>query len=154
MCTVQYFGLVEFDLNYEYSEQTLNVLNHIDGLRSACTFSDVNGDGKFDCLMGIQNGGIRCYMGSDSVTIDIPEIAEYTPIKLNVFPNPGTSEINWTSPFEDVEVYIYSTTGFLISRTFESVICTDDWPAGIYVLSPTKTGSPIGPPVLWVKLEN
>ena len=152
--TVQYFGLVEDDLNYEYSEQTLNVLNHIDGFRSACTFSDVNGDGKFDCLMGIQNGGIRCYMGSDSVTIDIPEIAEYTPIKLNVFPNPGTNEINWTSPVEDVEVYIYSTTGVLISRTFESVILTDDWPAGIYVLSPTKTGSPLGPPVLWVKLEN
>ena len=77
-------------------------------------------------------------MGSDSVTIDIPEIAEYTPIKLNVFPNPGTNEINWTSPVEDVEVCIYSTTGVLISRTFESVILTDDWPAGIYVLSPKK----------------
>ena len=93
-------------------------------------------------------------MGSDSVTIDIPEIAEYSPIKLNVFPNPGTNEINWTSPVEDIEVCIYSTTGDLISRTFESTIHTVDWPAGIYVLSPRKTGRPLGPPVLWVKLEN
>ena len=84
-------------------------------------------------------------IGSDSVTIDIPEIAEYTQIKLNVFPNPGTNEINWTSPVEDVEVCIYSTTGVLISRTFESVILTTiGWLAYTFYLQQNR--KPVGPP--------
>ena len=73
--SVEYFGLLQEDLEFEYTLETINVLNHISGYRSACTFGDLNSDGKHDCLMGIQNGGMRCYFGSDSVTINVPEIS-------------------------------------------------------------------------------
>ncbi|MAO45639.1 MAG: hypothetical protein CL823_00660 [Crocinitomicaceae bacterium] len=152
--SVQYFGLLEDDLNHEYSEETVNVLNHVSGYRTASTFSDLNDDGKLDCLIGLQNGGMRCYMGSDSVTIDVVDNLQPEPISFNIYPNPGGSILNWSSSLEDSKVEIYTTTGIKILSTSDKVINTEGFASGIYLVVQTKTGSPQGPPALWMKLDN
>ena len=152
--SVEYFGILQENLEYEYSLQTVNVLNHISGYRSSCTFGDLNSDGKLDCFMGIQNGGMRCYYGSDSVTISIPEIEEFEPVELILYPNPGTNSLSWKSHISNVEVEVYNSTGIYMDRSSTGTISTSNWPTGIYIVIPTKMGSPLGPPVLWVKLEN
>lgn len=151
--SVQYFGLLEDDLNHEYSEETVNVLNHVSGYRTASTFSDLNDDGKLDCLIGLQNGGMRCYMGSDSVTIDVVENLQPEPISFNIYPNPGRSILNWSSSLEDSKIEIYTTTGIKIISTSDKVINTEGFANGIYIVVQTKTGSPQGPPALWMKLD-
>ena len=152
--SVEYFGLLQEDLEFEYTLETINVLNHISGYRSACTFGDLNSDGKHDCLMGIQNGGMRCYFGSDSVTINVPEIIETAAVELVLFPNPGTSTLNWKSHITDIDVEVYNTTGIFVGQSSSGSISTLDWASGIYIVIPTKTGSPLGPPALWIKLED
>ena len=151
--SVEYFGLVQDDLEFEYSLETINVLNYISGVRSSCAFADLNNDGKFDCLMGIQNGGIRCYYGSDSVTINTPEIEEESRVDFTVYPNPGNSTLNWRSSELNLEIKAFNSIGKLMGVFNTNQIPTDDWPAGSYFIAPTKTGSPYGPPVLWIKLE-
>lgn len=152
--TVQYFGLLQEDLNFEYTEQTTNVLNYVSGYRSKCTFGELNDDGKIDCLMGIQNGGMRCYIGSDSVTINAPELPITDKPKFNLFPNPGESVLNWICNDPQVEVQIFNSTGILMGTSKERQVQTSNWPAGTYIVVPTKTGSPFGPPALWIKLED
>lgn len=152
--SVEYFGLLVDDLNHEYTLQTVNVLNNISGYRTASTFGDLNSDDKLDCLIGIQNGGMRCYFGSDSVTIGVPDIVENEAVELVLFPNPGTNVLNWKSHIPDTEIEVYNSTGILMGQTTGGSILTEGWSAGIYIVVPTKTGSPLGPPSLWIKLED
>ena len=154
MGTVQYFGLLQEDLNFEYTEQTTNVLNYVSGYRSKCTFGELNDDGKIDCLMGIQNGGMRCYLGSDSVTINTPELPVASKPKFNLFPNPGESILNWICNDPQVKVQIFNSTGILIGTFMEREVQTPNWPSGTYIVVPTKAGSPSGSPALWIKLED
>jgi hypothetical protein len=152
--TVEYFGLLVDDLEHEYTLQTVNVLNYISGYRSACAFGDLNADGKQDCLIGIQNGGLRCYMGSDSVTIGAPDIAQTDVVELVLYPNPGTSTLNWKSHNNDIDVEVYNSTGVFMGQSSSGSFSTSQWSAGVYIVVPTKTGSPFGPPALWIKLDN
>jgi len=152
--SVEYFGLLQEDLEFEYTLETINVLNHISGYRSACTFGDLNSDGKNECFIGIQNGGMRCYFGSDSVTINVPEIIENQAVDLVLFPNPGTSTLTWKSHITDIDVEVYNTTGIFMGQSSNGSISTLEWASGIYIVIPTKTGIPLGPPALWIKLED
>jgi len=163
---VQYFGLVSEDWEEEIFEVSENVLESVSGYRSGSSFSDLNNDGKVDCIMGIQNGGLRCYLGSDSANIGIPEINFNTVDILTVYPNPSASVLNWkikntyttSSSIEEFQIVVRNTMGVVFIRTpstVEGSIDTSNMAPGLYVISIEKTRSQhsqCGPPVLWVKL--
>ena len=97
---------------------------------------------------------MRCYIGSDSVTINAPELAVANKPKFNLFPNPGGSILNWNCNDPQVEVQIFNSTGILMATSMERQVQTINWPAGTYIVVPIKTGSHFGPPTLWIKLED
>ena len=164
--TIQYFGLVSENWGEEILEVSENVLESVSGYRSSCSFSDLNDDGKVDCIIGVQNGGLRCYIGSDSANIEISEMSYITGDILTVYPNPSASVLNWkikntytsNSSIEESQIVIRNTVGVEFVRiptTTTGSIDISNMAAGLYVISMEKTGSQhsqCGPPVLWVKL--
>ena len=162
---IQYFGIVNNNWDDEILEISGDVLESVSGKRSSCTFSDLNNDGKADCIIGIQNGGLRCYLGSDSANIGTQEIYHSTENILTVYPNPGTSVLNWAIKNahnnahnnEEFQIIVRSTTGVeftRISSTNLGSVDTAQLTSGLYIVSIEKTGSQhsqCGPPVLWVK---
>ena len=72
---------------------------------------------------------------------------------FTIFPNPGGSILNWSSSL-NLEDKIYNSVGVNGFLALQNQINTEDWAVGSYIIVPTKTGSPQGPPALWIKLEN
>ncbi|MDG2311957.1 MAG: hypothetical protein P8L64_06175, partial [Flavobacteriales bacterium] len=129
-----------------------------------------------DCLLGIQNGGVKCYISSDDTTTDVTEIDtnDGTP-SINVFPNPGKDILNWE--FTSSSSLLTSQTHAVIevrnelgqtifqsptlspnTSTLRGTIPTNNWPGGVYILalvelSGKKKGGLLGPPLRWVKLN-
>lgn len=153
--TIQYFGIMSDDLETEYIEQNSNILSESVGIRSGATLADINGDDKFDCIIGIQNGGMLFYSGSDSID-DILESA-FTPSDIRLFPNPGNTELNWQSEQMVSLITVYNSRGQIIFSETETgtkgSIDTSEWPTGLYFIQARKTGSQhSGLPVKWVKI--
>lgn len=177
--TVQSFGLVNTD--YELALEELNaevIANGTGGagFRAGAAFADLNGDSVVDCLLGIQNGGVKCYISSDSSTTHVTNIntTDATP-SLNVFPNPGKDILNWefTSSISlltsksHAAIDVRNELGQTIYQSptlspnagiLRGSISTNNWPGGVYIvalveLSGTKKGDLLGPPLRWVKLD-
>lgn len=154
--TVQYFGIMSADLETEYAESNSNILSFETGYRAGASIADLDGDSKFDCIVGIQNGGMICYMGSDS----IDDVQEFDPSRaqdLNLYPNPGNSSLKWNSNSQIEELLMFNSTGSIVHRISTvntyGTIDTSNLPAGLYFLQARKTGSQqSGLPVKWVKI--
>ena len=177
--TVQSFGFVDNDLELALEEVNSEVIADGEGgagFRAGAAFAELNGDSLVDCLLGIQNGGLRCYISSDSSTSEItnhPSSAGYQ--QLNVFPNPGKHILNWqfsASPtllatHSETAIEVRNELGQTIFKSpipspnegrISGSISTINWPGGVYILSlielsGTKKGGLLGPPVRWVKLN-
>ena len=153
--TIQYFGIMSPDLETEYTELNSNILSESVGIRSGATIADINGDSKFDCIIGIQNGGMIYYSGNDSVD-DIFETSSLAS-DLKIFPNPGNTQLNWSSESLIESITVFNSRGQMIFNEeinyTRGNIDTNDWPTGLYVIQATKTGSQqSGLPVKWVKI--
>ena len=153
--TIQYFGIMSPDLETEYTELNSNILSESVGIRSGATIADINGDSKFDCIIGIQNGGMIYYSGNDSVD-DIFETSSLAS-DLKIFPNPGNTQLNWSSESLIESITVFNSRGQMIFNEeinyTRGNIDTNDWPTGLYFIQATKTGSQqSGLPVKWVKI--
>ena len=172
--TVQYFGLVNSDYEIALEEVNSEVIANGEGgtgLRSGATFADLNGDSIVDCLLGIQNGGVKCYISSDSSTTNITNITS-GPVyqSLMVFPNPGQDILNWQLGASSsmlisqsqMIIEVRNELGQIIftsppnGGSISGSISTNNWPGGVYIISlielGTKKGGLLGPPIRWVKL--
>jgi hypothetical protein len=153
--TIQYFGIMSDDLETEYIELNSSILIESAGIRAGATIADINGDLKFDCLIGIQNGGMLCYLGNDSID-DIFE-ANQVQSEIQLFPNPGNNELNWLSGSFMESITAFNSRGQILFREevnfHKGRIDTRNWPTGLYFIQATKTGSQhSGLPVKWVKM--
>jgi len=177
--TVQSFGLVNNDLELALEEVNSEVIANGEGgsgFRAGVAFAELNGDTLVDCLIGIQNGGLRCYISSDSSTSEISTLPLTTgsPI-FNVFPNPGKHILNWefsASPsllanHSQAAIEVLNELGQSIFKSpiptpnegrISGSISTNNWPGGVYFLSlielsGTKKGDLLGSPIRWIKLQ-
>ena len=100
------------DLETEYTELNSSILIESAGIRAGATIADINGDLKFDCLIGIQNGGMLCYLGNDSID-DIFE-ANQVQSEIQLFPNPGNNELNWLSGSYMESITAFNTRGQIL----------------------------------------
>lgn len=98
--------------------------NQYDGYRSAATFGDIDGDGKYEMILGNTLGGVKIYKQKLMVTTPIP-ITNVAIINsensCTIYPNPAKNEvyINWSSTFgnqQDVLIDIYDITGQHIAQ--------------------------------------
>ena len=155
---VQDFGLFSGDWDADLVEVDDNVFNLQPGFRAAAAFADLNQDGLLDGLVGIQNGGVLAFQGSEGTTESLSESAEssFTP---SVKPNPGQEVVQWaTDRMVGGELQVWSIHGQLVHR--QSVagmrsghLGTQGWEAGVYVLVWTNDkGAPEGAPLTWMKL--
>jgi len=177
--TVQSFGLVNNDLELALEEVNSEVIANGEGgagFRAGAAFAELNGDTLVDCIIGIQNGGLRCYISSDSSTSDITTLplTTITPL-FHVFPNPGKNILNWefsASPsllanHSQAAIEVRNELGQSIFKSpiptphegrISGSISTNNWPGGVYFLSlielsGTKKGDLLGSPIRWIKLQ-
>ncbi|HIO59125.1 MAG TPA: T9SS type A sorting domain-containing protein [Flavobacteriales bacterium] len=154
--TVQAFGIATTDFEVELLETNNEVIaagNGGDGFRAGAAFADLNGDTIVDCLIGIQNGGLRCYISGDSSTSDIENhFNTFSNNTFNLFPNPGTDVLNWefsvtnlhTSNLHSAHILVRNELGITVftspihtlsSTITNGSISTLDWASGIYIVS-------------------
>lgn len=168
--TVQSFGFANTDYETALIETNSEVLTNGlggSGFRAGASFADINNDTIVDCLIGIQNGGLMCYLSSDSTTTSI---SNPTPIHsttdITIFPNPGSNILNWRITsylnLEGIDVEVRNQLSAMVysgPASLNGSINTDSWSNGLYIISlkhnenvSTKKGGLLGPPVRWVKL--
>ncbi|PCJ82344.1 MAG: hypothetical protein COA49_02270 [Bacteroidetes bacterium] len=154
--TVQSFGLLTSNLEMEMLELNPEVIaagNGGDGYRVGAAFADLNGDTIVDCIIGIQNGGLRCYISGDSSTSNIQSVINsLTTLDLHVFPNPGNDILNWefsvvnypSSNMGRSHILVSNELGqtiytsqinTLVSGSISGSISTASWDQGIYIIS-------------------
>ena len=166
--TVQSFGFVSDDFETALEESNSEVLaNGLggQGFRAGAAFADLNNDSIVDCLLGIQNGGLICYLSSDSTTSGtVSPSPQDLGISITLFPNPGNTILNWriTShlTLEPIFIEVRNQLGAIVynnTATLNGNISTDTWSNGVYIITlrslGTKKGGLIGPPVRWIKLD-
>ena len=157
---VQDFGLFTGDWDADLVEVDDNVFNLQPGFRAAAAFADLNQDGLLDGLVGIQNGGLLAFQGTEGSTETLAETSghAFTP---RLMPNPGQDAVQWTAErVATGQLQVWSTHGQLVHR--QSVagwasgrLDTRGWEAGAYVLVWTNDkGAPEGAPLTWIKLPD
>jgi hypothetical protein len=157
---VQDFGLFNGDWDADLVEVDDNVFNLQPGFRAAAAVADLNQDGLLDGLVGIQNGGLLAFEGSEGPT---ETLAETTGPVFNprLMPNPGQEVVQWTAGhIATGQLQVWSIHGQLVHR--QSVaglksghLGTQGWEAGAYVLVwINDKGAPEGAPLTWIKLPD
>ena len=88
--------------------------------RSAPAIADIDGDGKYDMILGNTLGGLNIYKQINNVSFS-PNLVAGNGRDVRVYPNPAKDMLyfSWTNAFVqgDVHIYIYSTTGQKIAET-------------------------------------
>ncbi|MBA3827930.1 MAG: T9SS type A sorting domain-containing protein [Taibaiella sp.] len=112
--TVPYTRL---DSNYSYIDTAYALLNrhgNYYGLQSAPAIADVDGDGKYEMVVGLTYGGLMLYKQDTNVYVSA---CSCTPVSsdAHVYPNPATNTLNieWTASFgtDAVHISLISVTG-------------------------------------------
>jgi hypothetical protein len=114
--------------------------NHISVYDRASPFAaDLNGDNKYELLVGNMLGGVRMYEQYFNVGI---ENLSFSDNGLSVYPNPANNELHivWKSDFaeEDIKLSIVSVTGVKVwsgvvdKKQTETQINTESLPSGTY----------------------
>jgi hypothetical protein len=117
------------------------VLSGYSGFRSVPAFGDIDGDGKYEMVLGNVLGGLYIFEQQD--VTGVPEIPQ-TDYAVEIYPNPArnTVSLKWDSGFsgdERVNLCIRSVTGqLLVQAVFESneanpAVNISHLPAGIYL---------------------
>lgn len=128
-----------------------------DGYYNAADFTDLNGDGYPDAILGNRSGGLTFFFGGEYVGIGLDEWLAPRAMDLAIFPNPGKDQV--TIAFENDQLgektlRVFSTTGQLVlemeSKNTEEVIKTDFLPSGLYIIE--ATGKQWRGVARWIKL--
>lgn len=87
------------------------------GFRATPTFGDLDGDGRYEMILGNRLGGVTVFGQVSSLGVDDPA---YAPGNVKVHPNPAVNEIfvTWTSDFshqQDVSISLRTISGQTVS---------------------------------------
>ena len=158
---VQDFGVFTGDWDADLVEVNDNVFNLQPGFRAAAAFADLNQDGLLDGLIGIQNGGLLAFEGSEGSTETLAETAVHDAFNPLVMPNPGQEAIQWSAGrVATGELQVWSIHGQRVHRQSVAGMAsggldTRGWEAGAYILVWTNDkGAPEGAPLTWIKLPD
>lgn len=104
--------------------------------------SDLDGDGKFELLMGMYNGGIE-FFSTDSVAVSAPDFSVKTEELVKLFPNPSNGLVflkNETT--HKLNLKIYTSSGILAQKIGIEALQTAQiqLSRGMYVLSISGNG--------------
>jgi len=104
---------LELDSTYSYINAAYNNLHHLGNYLALCsspTVGDIDGDGKFEMILGYSYGGVKIFK-QDTLVTDTPSLVHNTQLissEVFVYPNPANATINirWTSTFADKDLHI------------------------------------------------
>jgi len=138
---------LQLDTNYSFIDSShLLILNTggYYGFRSAPAIADIDGDGKYEMVVGNVWGGLKIYK-QDTLVSDTPSIVRnniaVTP-NVFIYPNPAKTfvSINWNTSFADKDIHItlVNVTGQKVAETTVSAsaghtqLSISNIPAGMY----------------------
>ena len=107
---------VMIDSNYSYIDSTSQYIygGYYDGIRSAPAVADVDGDGKYEMVVGDTYGGVKLYKQVKNVTVNVPQTNKETQ-NIRLYPNPANSilYLSWDKSFTqgDVQIDIINMAG-------------------------------------------
>jgi len=98
-----------------------------DGFRSAPAVADIDGDGKYELIVGDVYGGVKLYKQAKDVTVNVPSTSHES-ANVRVYPNPANDilYLSWDKSFgenDDVHILLLSVTGQkLIEQTIAASV--------------------------------
>lgn len=136
------------DSAYSYIDTAYLVTNNsatydigvYDGLRSAPAVADVDGDGKYEMVVGNLYGGLNFYKWDTAAPERVTDIGNVNS-QIKIFPNPADNKItiSWDASADMQHLDIINMAGqLLLSRSLQTQlnsisIPTDILPPGLYV---------------------
>jgi hypothetical protein len=110
------------DTQYSWIDSTLSGYWHAYGynrnLRSAPTVADIDGDGKYEMVVGQSEGGVKIYQ--QALLVGVPNNTFNNAVEVTIYPNPAKDliTINWTQGFADadVDIVLYNAMGQKITQ--------------------------------------
>lgn len=106
------------------------------GIRSAVTGGDLDGDGIIELIVGNYRGGLSYYIGSDTSTTQVPQYESQMSVRL--FPNPASDLVRIESDGESItQVRILDLCGREVTRVEGSgkariTLDVSDYSSGLY----------------------
>lgn len=111
-----------------------------DGFRSAPALADINGDNKFELLVGNLRGGLTLYQ-TDILKMESSTNPESHSSSMSLFPNPAKDVVNIQTSGElqrPVDVEIYDATGRLMQKFKSSDdlirVSFGEYQTGMYII--------------------
>jgi hypothetical protein len=103
---------------YNYDPNAPRIL--FQTFRSAPTVGDIDGDGKYEMLVGTYAGGINFYKETHIRNLDLQPVS-FTEAKVNIYPNPAKDVINisWNEAFTSnaLVLTVYNMQGQLVKTS-------------------------------------
>mgnify|MGYP001601531457 CR=1 FL=1 len=90
---IHYYKDIDANINGAFTQVDTTFFEEKEGIRSACTVSDVTADGFIDMFTGNYRGGLTFYMGKAAPGVGISEIYEK---EILLYPNPANDNITIT----------------------------------------------------------
>lgn len=114
-----------------------------DGWRSAPAVADIDGDGKYEMVIGNIKGGLTIFSQNQAADINTAGLSAGNTKDLRVYPNPAKDMLyfSWTKSFvqdNELRIVLYTTTGQkVLQRTVQTtgqgtVISLHDIASGTY----------------------
>jgi hypothetical protein len=115
-----------------------------DGFRSAPAVADVDGDGKYEMVVGDAYGGLKLYKWDTAAPVDVPQVSTATPeSQIHVYPNPASDKltISWSAAAmasDAKQIFIINMAGqqiasYTIPKGLTNIsLSIATLPAGIY----------------------
>ncbi len=127
------------NINYPAIDTMYSFIN--DGERSAPTFGDIDGDGKYEMIVGNIKGGVTIYSQNQAANINTAKLSAGNTKDVRVYPNPAKDLLyfSWNKDFATggpVYITVYNITG---QKMMQKTI-----PAGQQGATLSATGLPSG----------
>lgn len=143
-------GFVQIDSNYSYIDSSWQIKNQkfrhpqfgmYDGIRTAPAIADIDGDGKYEMVLGDVWGGVKFYKQWFNASVNNIDNSK-NGFEVHVYPNPANDmvHITWSSNFAqgNIEVSIINTVGQKVATgSYKDVVTAaqlsvKDLSAGMY----------------------
>ncbi|MBS1689947.1 MAG: T9SS type A sorting domain-containing protein, partial [Bacteroidetes bacterium] len=138
---------LELDSSYSFINAAYSNLHHWGDymkLASSPTIADIDGDGKYEMILGYSYGGVKMFK-QDTLVSDTPSIVKNNIAvapEVFIYPNPAKTfvRINWSMSFadKDINIALVNVTGQKVAEITASaaaghtLLPITNLPAGMY----------------------
>lgn len=134
------FDNIDGNLAGTFTTTDTNYVSWREGGRVAAAFTDLNGDGLYDCIIGNYAGGVSYFQGDNSLSTSNME--GNSPDHVFIYPNPADEFLVLKTDFipdRNSSYRLYNAAGMLSKQGAivhqQTTINCNDLTAGIYMLS-------------------